>query len=215
MYLSRIELNARLRETMRALASPHILHAAVEQSFPRSTDGAKQHILWRVDWMGAACYLLVMSQNKPDFTHIVQQFGWAAADQQWETKDYDPLIKRLQKGQSWQFRLCANPVHSVKQSEGRGKVLAHVTKTQQKSWLAERAQKHGFLLEDSKFDVVHSEWKKFRKMSGMEVSLRTAVFEGVLTVTDAEAFAYAMVHGMGRAKAYGCGLLTVMRAEGK
>jgi CRISPR system Cascade subunit CasE len=41
------------------------------------------------------------------------------------------------------------------------------------------------------------------------VELGVAVFEGALTVTDAGRFVAALSQGIGRAKAYGCGLLTV------
>ena len=37
-------------------------------------------------------------------------------------------------------------------------------------------------------------------------------YEGMLTVTDAELFRQALTQGIGREKAYGMGLLTIMRA---
>ena len=36
-----------------------------------------------------------------------------------------------------------------------------------------------------------------------------STFEGMLTVTDRDAFVHALTHGIGRAKGYGCGLLTI------
>ena len=42
------------------------------------------------------------------------------------------------------------------------------------------------------------------------VTLLQATFEGVLTVTDAAAFRNALTKGIGRAKAYGMGMLTVV-----
>ena len=36
-------------------------------------------------------------------------------------------------------------------------------------------------------------------------------YEGILTVTDAEAFRNALVKGIGREKAFGMGMLTVTR----
>ena len=37
------------------------------------------------------------------------------------------------------------------------------------------------------------------------------VYEGLLQVTDEENFRKILVEGLGREKAFGCGLLTVMR----
>ena len=45
----------------------------------------------------------------------------------------------------------------------------------------------------------------------MPVTLRKAIFEGVLRVTDAELFTRTLTEGIGRAKAYGNGLLTLRR----
>ncbi|NLB53937.1 MAG: type I-E CRISPR-associated protein Cas6/Cse3/CasE [Syntrophomonadaceae bacterium] len=216
MYLSRIELNTRRKNTMAALASPQKLHAAVECSFPSNTDNAFRN-LWRIDQLGNTLYLLVLSGGKPDFTHIVEQFGWPGAEQKWETKKYDPLMESIEAGQKWQFRLRANPVHNVKndvssgeQPAKRGKVYAHVTAEQQKQWLFERAAKYGFVLNEDSFNVVQREVKKFKRQNNV-VTLGIATFEGILEVKDAELFRRSLTDGIGRGKAYGCGLLTVAR----
>lgn len=216
MYLSRIALNAKRRETMQALSSPQLLHGAVEQSF----DGDRQRNLWRIDWLNNICYLLVLSTEKADFSHIVNQFGYPDSEWEWETKNYEPLLTRLKPRQVWQFRLCANPVHSSfreKDAEsGRGKVFAHVTQEQQRQWLLTRAETCGFLLEEDAFDIINTQWLKFNKgeNGGHKVTLRTATFEGVLTISDVEHFTQALQSGIGRAKAYGCGLLTIAHRRG-
>lgn len=43
------------------------------------------------------------------------------------------------------------------------------------------------------------------------VTLAVAEYEGVLQITDLEAFKSMLVNGLGRGKAYGCGLLTLAR----
>ena len=214
MYLSRIALNMRRKDTLEALTSPQRLHAAVESSFPPSPVG-KGRNLWRLDRLANGTYLLVLSNRKPDFTHIVEQFGWPGAEQTWETRDYTDLMDRIRKGQLWQFRLRANPVHSVKQPEGkgpnnRGKIYAHITAKQQEEWLIKRAEKYGFRVSESSFRVVQREVRRFRRHQGA-ITLGIATFEGVLEVTDLALFLRTLTQGMGRAKAFGCGLLTIMR----
>lgn len=221
MYLSRIPLNTKRRDTMRALASPNVLHGAVESGFPFRMDGKRERILWRVDYLRDTCYLLVLSAEQPNFENMSSQFGYQLLEPQWETKNYNQLLDRLQAGQLWRFRLRANPVQSSfkekNQKSGRGKVFAHVTQEQQKQWLIGRAQDCGFSLDINAFDVVHTEWKRFRKDKGssQEVTLRTADFEGILTITDTDSFKQTLLSGIGRAKAYGCGLLTVARIIGE
>ncbi len=213
MYLSRIPLNVKLRDTMQALASPYVFHSEVELSFPRRLDEERKRMLWRVDYLGDTCYLLVLSAELPDFLHIASKFGYG----HWERKNYNPLLARLQSGQIWRFRLRANPIQSSftekNEKSGRGKVFAHVTQQQQRQWLIGRAQACGFSLHENAFDVVHTEWKKFHKAkrSSHEVILRIADFEGILTISDAESFKHTLLSGIGRAKAYGCGLLTLAR----
>ena len=78
----------------------------------------------------------------------------------------------------------------------------------------ERAQKHGFELQEDAFTVTSQQWLQFTKggTEGKKVTLLSVTFEGVLQVCDAELFRKTLAEGIGRGKAYGQGLLTVMRA---
>ena len=49
------------------------------------------------------------------------------------------------------------------------------------------------------------------KRGERRVTLGVATFEGVLEVTDPDALRRALTHGIGRGKAYGCGLMTLAR----
>lgn len=60
MYLTRIALDMKRRETMRALSSPGILHGAVEHCF----DGARARSLWRTDIPLLPAYAWVILQNR-------------------------------------------------------------------------------------------------------------------------------------------------------
>ncbi|MEG0269934.1 MAG: type I-E CRISPR-associated protein Cas6/Cse3/CasE [Clostridia bacterium] len=208
MYLSRIAINPNRRETMAALALPNKLHGAVENCFT----GEKQRNLWRIDWLHGNCYLLILSPQKPDFSHIIEQFGSVQAG---ESKDYHALLEKVKPAQAWSFRLCANPVHSntseKKSPNERGKVYAFVHAQEQKQWLISHAQNCGFALDENGFDTVHTQWLTFSKGSDPKhkITLLRVTFEGILHVTDAEKFRKALVDGIGREKAYGCGLLTI------
>ena len=210
MFLSRIALDVHRRETMLALSSPGVLHGAVENCFIQNE---RERVLWRTDVLGDVTYLLLISREKPKFAHVAEQFG--IFGDQGEIKDYDPFLSRIAQGQRWQFRLRANPVRSasIGSNGQRGRVYAHVTQMQQKQWLTERAEKNGFSLADDEFDVTDTRWEIFTKHPGEErkVTLRTATFEGILTITNVEAFCKALTEGIGRGKAYGCGMITVMK----
>ena len=157
---------------------------------------------------------MLLSPDKPDLTAAAQQFGCSDKNQLWETKDYIPLLERVQTGSMWRFRLVANPTKSCLSELGkRGKVHAHISVSHQKEWLQNRADKHGFSLEEDQFTVVHSQWNIFRKGNAQasKVRLLAVTYEGILTVTDTEQFCKALTEGIGRGKAYGMGLLTIAR----
>ncbi len=57
--------------------------------------------------------------------------------------------------------------------------------------------------------LVHDrETVRFQRQ-GSTVTLVTATYDGICEVTDADALRTALVAGIGRAKGYGCGLLTL------
>ena len=208
MYLSRAELDPTRRETMVALISPQKFHGAVENAFA----GARRRRLWRLDQLGEKLYLLLLSEERPDLTALCAQFGTGAPP---ETRPYDPLLERVTAGSCWQFRLTANPTKSCKDTQNpaaRGTVAAHCTTQYQKQWLLERAAKHGFALREEEFTVTRVQWQHFAKHGTRPVTLLAVTYEGVLQVTDAEQFRALLCQGMGRGKAYGLGLMTVMRA---
>jgi len=217
MYLSRIEMNARRRSTIQLMSSPHCVHAAVMASFP-SYGLAEGRILWRVDNLGPSTYILVQSGARPDFSHIVEHYGWLASGQGWDTVEYDSFLDKLNEGQIRRFRLTANPVHSVKDAssrEDRGKVKAYITADYQKKWLAERSTKCGFRIKEAEIDnkdlaleIKSREVKQFMR-DGRRVTLNTVTFEGILVVEDSALLRDSMIKGIGRAKGYGCGLMTV------
>lgn len=207
MYLSRVELDPTRRSTMTALAAPQKFHGAVESAF----SGERRRRLWRLDRLGEKLYLILLSEEMPDLSGVVEQFGTGAVP---ESRNYDPLLARITPGSRWQFRLAANPTKSCKDAQKpatRGTVAAHCTTQYQKQWLLDRAAKHGFALTEDSFTVTRVQWHHFAKCGTRPVSLLAVTYEGVLQVTDPEAFRNLLCQGMGRGKAYGLGLLTVMR----
>lgn len=208
MYLSRIELDQQNRNTMRLLMSPGNLHGAVEAAFP----GPRCRKLWRLDRLQGKLYLMLVSESIPDFSNISQRYG---NGDEGETRSYDSLLERLKEGSRWRFRLVANPTKSVWTGTGeRGKVWACVSVSEQEEWLLKRDEKHGFHIEPDSLMVTESIWKIFEKGSEdrRRVSLKGTAFEGVLTVSDAERFRRTLCEGIGRGKAYGMGMLTIVRA---
>lgn len=214
MYLTRMELDTDKRNTKKALISPNLLHGAIEASF----SGERKRRLWRVEKFQNRYFLLLLSSQPPDLFHAARQFGFEDKETAWQTKSYDPLMKKIQNNSIWQFRLTANPTKSVKPSQRgeRGTVHAHITPKYQLKWLLDRCEAHGFAVESDEVCVTESQWLRFYK--GKErrrpVSILSVTFDGILKVTDEECFCQTLKEGIGRGKAFGMGLLTVMRPMG-
>ena len=51
----------------------------------------------------------------------------------------------------------------------------------------------------------------YKEEAGNRISFISVTYEGILTVSDKEMFVKALTEGIGREKAYGMGMLTVMR----
>ncbi len=225
-FLTRLEINRRRRAARKYLGSPQVMHAAVEAAFPAHQAGERR--LWRVDSTGEAVWLYIVSATRPDLTHVLEDIGRPTIST-WETKDYQPFLEHLENGQVWAFRLTANPTHSGRKKIGASDTqrFGHVTVSQQEEWLVKRLSGWGLNAvpvvgkENSAGDLepqvtaVGREIIQFShgttdgRRSG--VTLTRASYEGVVEVIDADKLRSALVNGMGHAKAYGCGLMTLAR----
>ena len=184
---------------------------------------------------GSPAYaLFISSPVPPDPAHIVEAAGYKTYGV--VVRELDGFLDRLEAGQRWGFRLCVNPTFREKGQlgrDGRKKILGHVTQEQQTKWVLDRAERCGFkilesadlggelpVLEDSQgqrvdgknllINGVERNLVEFRRGNDL-VRLSIATFEGVLEVSDPQALRHAVVNGIGRGKAYGCGLLTLAR----
>ena len=205
MFLSRIPLDISNRNTLKALSSPSKFHGALEICFT----GERKRNLWRLDNLNGKLYFLVLTETAPDFSSFCQQFS---QDEIWETKFYDNFLQKIENNSKWRFRITANPTVSICSNikEKRGKVYPHITTEYQKKWLIEKSKNFGFCLVSDAFDVVQNKWYRFYKSNNHYISLLAVTYEGFLTVTDTELFRNSLIHGIGKGKAYGMGLMTIM-----
>lgn len=215
MYLSRMYLNPQRRHCRALLANPEMLHAAVLSSFPPGTDAVSDNgrVLWSIDRSGDKTALWMLSPAVPSFEHLQEQAGWSQ-QQTWETRDYSGLIGQLMKGQQYAFRLVANPIHIVTEG-GMKKRRVHQKPEFQLQWLLDRQEAMGvkFLREEDAVaaTVTGSERLVFNR-KGRNVTLVRVVYQGLLEVTDRELLEQTLISGIGKGKAYGCGLLTLAKA---
>ena len=220
MFLTRMYLNPTRLTTRRMLTSPQVTHALVMGAIPPGA--GSRRVLWRIDRRNDhKVELYVTSTSEPDLTGIVEQAGWPTRAA-WQTADYSRFLGRLAPGQRWMFRLTANPTRAVASERGRrGRVTPCRTVGQQTDWLLSRANRAGFKIPSTELDALQIELRErstasFDRRSGDShrerrdrVSLTRATYEGMLEVQDPEKLRESLTEGIGRAKGYGCGLMTL------
>ncbi|MCT2541565.1 type I-E CRISPR-associated protein Cas6/Cse3/CasE [Streptomyces atratus] len=239
MYLTRFRVNTGRSDARQLLGSPHRMHGAVNMSFPTppSREGSVPRVLWRVDRNATSeTILYIVSPTRPDLTGLVQQAGWPASDEPgWTTFAYEDFLAALHPGDTWGFRLTANPVHNIRHEyvkEGeRTKRAAHRTPRHQMEWLLKRQEQAGFeivekpverrlLPEGDAYELIVRDQvpMRFRRPPARagknDVQLTRVTFDGRLRITDTALFRRTLTHGLGKAKAYGCGLMTLAPVRG-
>lgn len=209
LYLSRLLLNPRSRQVQRETADPYQRHRTLMQAFPTDLP-ADERILHRLDThpRTEALTLLVQSQTRPDWSWL-------------EGKDYllppdpfdaidNPAVKAialpLRAGQVLSFRLRANP--AVKRG---GKRHALYREEEQLQWLVRKAARGGFGLLQAQVQKLGNRhgWIHRSEQRSHRLTLHVVQFEGRLQVRDPERFVQTVADGIGPAKAFGCGLLSL------
>ncbi|CAL9646569.1 CRISPR-associated endoribonuclease Cse3 (plasmid) [Streptomyces sp. enrichment culture] len=233
MYLTRFRLNTARAGSRHLLASPQRMHAAVMSSFADVLPGDPHapRVLWRVDRNSRAeALLFIVSEQRPDLTHLVEQAGWPTTAA-WRTYDYKTFLDGLAQGGIWDFRLTANPVHHMRRSADEiRKRTAHRTPRHQMGWLLDRQERAGFRVletpaerrrlaqgDEHQLTVRDEQRHRFGKTDAdtgvaNRVPLVAVTFDGRLEVTDPELLRRTLTLGLGKAKAYGCGLMTLAAA---
>lgn len=233
-YLSRVWLNPLRTGTQRMLRNPQVTHAVVLGCLSRQP--VDERVLWRLDDSAEhRLALLVLTQSSPSFESLVEQAGWPTSDEpQALSKPYDALLARVVRGREFAFRVRANTVTASRdaarwtprqaaaasEQRRRGVLVPERTVAAQTEWFAQRAHRWGFDVVESAaghaaLELVDRSRLSFGKSgSSARVVLQTATFEGRLRVTDPAVMSTSLLQGVGRGRAYGCGLLTLAHPGG-
>ena len=210
MYLSRVEID---KNKYRELKTQDIYHDWVERSFPEEFErNICTRKLWRTDKIKNKEYLLIVSKTAPNIEKM-EKYGIKGTA---EIKKYDIFLNNLKNGMKMRFRVSLNPVKSLSRGKekGRGRLIPLVSVEHQMNFLYERSEKNGFKLEKDEFTMVNRQHKILNKNQNIEkrrpLRLAYVEYEGILEISDAEKFRKTLTEGIGKKKAYGFGMMTVI-----
>jgi len=184
----------------------------------------QQAFLFRIDPQpGSSPIIIVQSARKPDWDYAFQNSPFLAAMP--EVKSFNP---QFDPNQPLRFRLLANPVRkaTAKSLDANGKPVDEkwigsripVPNDKLPDWLARKAEHGGFQvehLEAVQAGYIYIKGHAADKEGKREKSNRlfSAKFEGILEVTKPGDFQNTLIHGIGPAKAFGFGLLSVAKVK--
>lgn len=231
MYLSKLVLNIRNGQVRRDLARPYEMHRTLMNAYPYLRVDNRCDLLFRVE--SGRCgspSVLVQTRDQPDWSGLPAGYLLEAAD----SKLLDlPVVA----GQRLRFRLRANPTKRVAAKNERlgavmvGKRVGLSTEVEQIRWLLRRTASAGFAIPGKWVDAAHPdsgapillpnfrvdvvpEGRSRNDKAGRAGDFLAVRFEGVLVVTDPDTFRRTLASGLGSAKAFGFGLLSVAPVEG-
>jgi CRISPR system Cascade subunit CasE len=187
MFLSKIAVTDK-----RLMVDFYALHSMIYSLFPDEGKYVDRRqgaaILYRFE-RGRAPWALVQSSIPP---------FWG------ETKEFEPAYH--QDCFYW-FRLCANVAEKKTENRNRTGIL---DPERQIEWISRKAKLGGFDLQQA--NIIHSPGLQYAVRAGQMVTICPVTFEGVLRITDESLFLGALKYGIGSAKGFGCGLLSLAKA---
>lgn len=201
MYLSKVVICGS------ACRNPYEIHRTLWQLFPEDA-AAKRDYLFRVERAGQQQAEILMQSQREPIQKEVRSARLLAA------REY-PLA--LQKGQRLRFLLVANPVKTINDENGRLNAKGQIKKCrvplireeEWRNWLERK------LDGSAKLEALIAEKRlplNFRKGTEKRVGkIQPVSFQGVLMVEGPDAFSQLVAAGIGPAKGFGCGLLSLAR----
>ncbi|MCB0209749.1 MAG: type I-E CRISPR-associated protein Cas6/Cse3/CasE [Anaerolineae bacterium] len=218
MYLSRLLLNPRSRQVHRESGDPYQQHRTVMSAFPETLP-EDERVLYRLDVQPRTgqMVLLVQSHTEPTWDGLAEKGYLLPEDPFSELRN--PAVKvidlAVQAGQILSFRLRANPTKRLmkdipERNLKKGQRIALFEEPEQLEWLQKKAKNHGFAI--GNVHIIDEGFKRGKTNDEQRLAFFAVRFEGHLQVTDPNALVQAVECGIGPAKAFGCGLLSLARA---
>ena len=232
MYLSKLTVNVYSRDFRRDHADLRQMHRTVMSAYPDLPEDTparqSQAVLWRLDSVHRGFVQYVQSNSKPDWSRLAADYLTEPA----QVRSLQPLLDAITPGRRFAFRLVGNPTRAVvgradhKQpmpddgKRPRGKRTALIKPEDQIAWLVRKGSQHGFVVptgHNGQPDVAPSpcltQTGQRRLGDRGPITVQPVRFEGHLIVTEVDTFRSAVQNGIGRAKAYGCGLISLAPAR--
>ena len=209
MYLSRLILDPQNRQVRKEFGNRYEFHRTLTAQF-EGVAREKIGLLYRIEpsdpYEMAGNTVLVQTETEPCWDSLYER---SMLMQKAEVKRFEPNIKN---GDVFAFRLMANPTTRRNESQFAGKRVGLLLTEEQEAWLQRKGSQGGFKADQVSMKeegrVVSNKMAEGKKAI---ITHQAVLFEGILKVNDDERFVETIKHGIGSAKAFGFGLLSLAR----
>ena len=200
MYLSRLLVDPTRPRSQALLTEPYRRHQAIMAAFDPEERG-ESRVLFRVEpeRYAGRVVLLVQSEIRPDWSRTAERF--LLEELKCCVKEWEPALR---SGQCLRFRLRANP--TVKRNGKRLGLFGTDAegRDRQLEWLRPRMERCGFCV--GGVNVVDEGLVGSRQP---RLEFQSALFDGIVRVEDPDRAREAVCGGVGSAKGFGFGLLSL------
>lgn len=107
----------------------------------------------------------------------------------------------------YRFSICLNPTRRNKKT---GKQIPILGREAIGAWFYQRAASWGFEVRRDQLQTENINVQQMKLAAGKIITLQQATLSGRLTVTHPEIFKNSFMQGIGRGRAFGCGLLQIV-----
>ncbi|MFF9251798.1 type I-E CRISPR-associated protein Cas6/Cse3/CasE [Streptomyces globisporus] len=215
LWLTRIVPDTRSREARRDLNDPIGTHRRIMSLFPSEAGPdprARFGVLFRTEDTPAGPHLLVQSTHEPDTGRLPDAYGTTL------TRPLDALIDAIRPGLTIRYRCAASPVRkpgaTTRALYNLPPVVA-LTGTAADDWWLRQADNSGIKPLTHRSHPLDAVRGQRRPTGAPSQNIRHArtQFDGTAAIIDTELLRKAVLNGIGRGKAYGCGLLSIAPAR--
>ena len=206
--LSCLRLNLAVRECRADLRNVLPMHQRVMSMFPHAAAGSDRRtfgVLWRAETSGMPM-LLLQSPEVPDFSVLPDRYAI------YEHANIDRRLFKLRNGQIIRYRTLASPTRDSNDG-GLCRTDAVPVREPAEWWQAVSAQAGLAGISTAVPGRVPARPLRIPG-DGRLVHVCAAWFNGLAEIVDADRVRAAAKGGVGGAKAWGCGLLTVVPLTG-
>jgi CRISPR system Cascade subunit CasE len=209
VYLTRLTFDLRSPGVRRDLADIHELHRTVMRQFdPDKGNRAPQRVLYRLEFPpGTAPSLLIQSGEQPA---LQLEEGYLLRPP--ENKDISAALDAITARQLLRFRLRANPTRRPPTTDRPNAPRIPITGWDDRlSWLRRKLENAGGPPVEGTVDIATRPHDTGRA-NGHRITIWPVLYQGLLQVENPHHLRTAIISGIGPARAYGNGLLSVAPA---